>query len=286
VAVTASSLWSTHGTLWKRTFATLWPNRQTLVALTVLLWVPWRIVVPLADRWLGFQETVGFPLEWVADTLYEPLYAGAVLALLADANSPTLLRTFLRGVWLLPRLLLIDLKIAVWGLAAPYLVLHLGSAIFLTCCPSQLMAHLLIVATLASMVWLFVVVFRYFLAPAVLVSERLAVGRGSPDEGRLSPYQLWFRSDGVSTGWSLWAARRLVRGRTAHALLVLLVGQGVVLIVMALLPPGQSILLQVVSGLAMIATTLWWGLLSEFTRWCIGGQTEQNQREGLPERTP
>lgn len=271
MAVTTSPLWKTHWTLWRSTFATLWRNRRPLVGLTVLLWVPWRIAVPLIDRWVRFHDHTGFPLDWVVDAFYEPLYAGVVLSLCASTGATSSGRTLLRGIWLMPRLLLIDLKIAVWGLAAPYLMLHLGSALLLTWWQTQLAGNLVVGATVASMSWMLVVLLRYLIAPAVLVAERSAMDARDSGADPSGSSWGWSGSGGISTGWSLWAARRLVRGRISHALLVLLVGQGTVLTIMAVLPPAENLLTQVIGGVAMLATALWWGILWEFATWCIAG---------------
>lgn len=269
MVVASSSLWKTHWTLWQRTFSLLWKHRHALALLTVVLWVPWRVLVPIADRWLGFGKRVGFPLEWVADALYEPLYGGAVLALFADSRAMSFATSLAHGAWFMPRIFLIELKIAVWGLAAPYLVLHLGSALMLTWWSDQLGARLVIAMTVASMAWIFVVLLRYFIAPAVLVAERLLSGGPGSANGDSEGGEPLRAMRRVSTGWSLWAARRLVRGRMIQALLVLILGEGAVFVIMAFLPRGEHVVTQIVSGVAMIATTLWWGLLWEFTRWCV-----------------
>jgi len=277
-----SSLWSVHWSLWQETFSALWEKRHPLVVLTVLLWVPWRIAVPFFDHVLGFRAFAGFPLEWIADALYEPLYGGIVLVFLAEEEVLPLPKAMLRGLWLLPRLWLIDFKIAVWGLAAPYLVLHIGSAVVLAWCANAAVARGMIVATFLSLAWMVVVIVRYVLASAVIVAERQAEGWTLSHPRPLKAVSLWVGSGGVSTGWSLWAARQLVRGRALQAVLVILIGQVAVSLLMALVPPGDNILMQAVSGVSMVATTLWWGLLWQFCLYCVNECAASSEHDVLP----
>ena len=264
---TVRSTWTLHRTLWRDAIVSVWERRHLLVLMTLALWVPWRALVPVLDRWLDAQTRLGIPLAWIADVFVEPFYAGMVLVVLSEERPPRRTHTLLRGMWLLPRLLLIDIKIAVWGVAAPYLVLHLGVAGVLTAWPTSAAARGVIAATVVSTGWMLVVLVRYLLAQAVLVAECGAEG-WSLREGRVrGTMSRWCR--GVSTGWALWAARRLIRGRAFDACLVMLLGQGAVLLVRAFVPPGDYLLAHVIDGATMAVALVWWGLLWQFLRVCI-----------------
>jgi hypothetical protein len=106
-------------------------------------------------------------------------------------------------------------------------------------------------------------------APAVLVAERDALDGAGPSEAGGSANSGPFGSAAVSTGWSLWAARRLTRGHTGQAVLVLVIGQGGVAAAMALVPSGSNVLVQALGGVAMISTAFWWALVWEFSAFCI-----------------
>ena len=61
----APPLFAEHVGLWHRALTELWHRRHPIVAVTILLWVPWRINLPIIDQWTEFAGRFGFPLELV-----------------------------------------------------------------------------------------------------------------------------------------------------------------------------------------------------------------------------
>ena len=253
----ARAFWYRHRDLFLGACSEAWSRRRRLAVLSVAIWVPWRILVPFADDLLGFRSRAGIPLEWLADAFVEPLYGGVGFLVLADAFATSDSRLLTSAARLYPRVLLIDLKVALMGIAAPYLVLHLGSASLLTIWPTWGSARFVMIATLLSAGWIFVVMVRYMLATAVLVAEWRAPGGSEVGAGS------------VSSGWAMWASRRLLRGRVVDALAVIVVGQVVVGSLTGLVPEGEGTLYRAADGLTMVVTAFWWSLLWRFMRLCI-----------------
>jgi hypothetical protein len=222
-------------------------------------------VIPLVDDRLGFRKFAGFPLDWIADAAYDPLYGAAILAVIAEFYPLTVRGALRRGFWLVPRLWLIELKVALWALAVPYLVLHLGAATILTIFPTYNAAHALFALTILTLPWLAIVVIRYMLSSAVLVAETQG--------------ETWDTAHVPSTGWTLWAAAKLVRGNVAQGVAVIALGQGLVSLLVWLLPSGENIPLRILSACGMIVTALWWALLWQFTRHCIDTHAVERKRE-------
>lgn len=264
-----TTLWREHVALWRDAWRRVIAHRRQVVLITLLLWLPWRFVVPLVDHRLGFSAFAGFPLEWIADALYDPLYGATILAVLAEMYPISVRSALLRGFWLVPRLWLIEIKVAIWGLAVPYLILHLGAAIVLTLWPSYGAARALFAVTFVSMAWVLVVVVRYMLAAAVMVAETQG--------------HTWNEEQAPSTGWALFAARQLIRGNVRQAVLVMAVGQGVISLVVSLLPSGDTVPAQFLNAIGMVVTALWWALLWSFGQFCLSrarGVTAQEATYG------
>lgn len=251
-----------HAALWKEAWQQLFARRRQVILLTLALWVPWRLCVPVVDSWLGFREFAGFPLQWIADALYDPLYGATILVVLAESYPISVRRALMRGFWLVPRMWLIEIKVALWGLAVPYLVLHLGAAFVLTLFPTYRVARGLFVVTLVTGAWVIIVVIRYMLASAVMVAETQG--------------HTWDESQAPSTGWALWTARHLIRGNVPQAVLLMVVGQGVVSLFVAILPSGDSLSLQMLNAAGMVVTALWWALLWRFCQHCLISARIQN----------
>lgn len=256
-----------HQHLWRDAIASLWERRHAIVYVTALLWIPWKLAVPLIDGAFGVRRRLGLPLEWIVDPFYEPFYGAVILVLLADGPDSDWRKGLFRGLWFLPRIWLIELKIAVWGLAVPYLVLHIGSAVAVTIWPGSVVARVVLAATVLSMSWIVVVMLLYLLAPAVMIAEWQA--EGWPPWEHSVGAAARERPAGVSTGWVLWAARQLVRGQMRHAVCVLVVGQIAITFVQMLVPPGDHPLVQVAKGMSMLATAVWWALIWQFCGYCV-----------------
>lgn len=247
--------------IWLGALRRAWARRWPLTIATLAIWIPCGILAGWMDKLTGFSEAVGLPLALFADAFIEPFYAGLILVILAAPDELTWSRGLTRALWLLPRLWLIQLKIAIWALAVPYLILHLGSAFLLTPWPVYEVAKGVIYAMIAGTGWLLVVVVAFMLAPAVLVAQESADGWTGSSSARG-----WV--SGRSTGWTLWAARRLASRRIATAIMVAITGQAAILMADALAPPGEGVAMRLVDGVLMLSSTVWWALVWEFAGHC------------------
>jgi len=139
----------------------------------------------------------------------------------------------------------------------------------LTLWPSYGAARALFAVTIVSMAWVLIVVVRYMLAAAVMVAET----QGHTWNGEQAP----------STGWALSAARQLIQGNAGQAVLVMAVGQGVISLIVSLLPSGDTVPAQVLNAAGMVVTALWWALLWSFCQLCLNrarGVTAQEATHG------
>ena len=268
-----------HAGLWRNALRAVWARRHSLMTLSLTLWVPWRVLVPHLDTYSGFQSRFALPLAFVVDPLFELFFAGAVFVVISEPSGFNWKRSLTRSAWLAPRFWLLDIKISVWGLAAPLVVLYAGTVVVSTIDAPQSAAYAVVAATLLSVGWTFYIMLRYMLAHVVMVAERRKdhwqLRAGSFAESAA----LWLGSGGVSTGWSLRAGRMLIRGHLLDGLLISVAGQIAMSIVFLIAPsPENGLLSQIVNGAAMSLTTVWWSLLWQFGRICISDAADQMQR--------
>ena len=256
--------------VWRQSFRSVWARRHALLKLSIALWVPWRILVAHLNSFTGFEQEYLLPLSLVLDPLFELYFAGAVLVLVSQPPDFPWHRALMRALWLAPRFWLIDVKIALFGLALPFASLYAGAALVSTVNASQAGAYVVLATVLTSFVWTIYVLVRYLLAHVLIVAERNGGEWKLWGTSFVDGLCLWLGSCGVSTGWSLRSARRLIRRRLLDAVLLIVTGQAALSLVLLPVPdPSGGLLFQIVSGAAMFVTTVWWALLWHFGRECL-----------------
>jgi len=258
-----------HRDLWKRAVALCWNRRHAVLGVTLLVWLPWKILALPIDNVLQFQQTHAFSLMLMGDALVDVLFGGALLTVFAAREPIASLSGLSRGARLFPRLLLIEIKIAVLGLAVPLGVLYLSAGTVLTFTSSVALARITVLATILSLIWTAYIAFRYMLAGVTLVREQESLGwKHSPRNG-WRRFTACGKSSHRTTGWALRAGRRLLRGQRPQAVLVFVVGQVVIGLAGMLIPEGQHIGLRVIAGITMVIEAFWWALVWEFLSLCL-----------------